>query len=39
MIKIVHVGDQRRNEKASEFWYLLPQTENGAEEDDEGFDL
>jgi hypothetical protein len=30
VIRIVRVGDRRPNGKASEFRYLLPQTENGA---------
>jgi hypothetical protein len=38
-IKIVRVGDARPNGKASKFRYLLPQGENGAEEDDGGLDL
>ena len=38
VIKIVRVGDQRPGGKASEFRYLLPMNENGAEEDDVGFD-
>jgi hypothetical protein len=38
VIEIVRVGAQRPKGKASEFRYLLSQTENGAE-DDEGFDL
>src|SRR5262249_41813517 len=36
VIKIVRVGDARPNGKASEFHYLLSQSENGAEEDDAG---
>jgi len=32
LIKVVRMGDQRPNGKASEFRYLLPQTENGAHE-------
>jgi hypothetical protein len=39
VIKTVRVGDPGPNGKASEFRYLLPQTENGADEDDEGFAL
>lgn len=38
VIKIVRVGDQCPNGKASEFRYLLSQRENGAEEDD-GFEI
>ena len=38
VIKIVRVGDQRPGGKASEFRYLLPPNENGAEEDDAGFE-
>ena len=39
VIKIVRVGDQRPGGKASKFRYLLAQSENGAEEDDGGFEL
>ena len=38
VIKIVRVGDQRPGGKASEFRYLLPLNQNGAEKDDGGFD-
>jgi len=36
---IVCVGDPRPNGKASKFRYLLSQGENGAEEDDAGFEI
>jgi hypothetical protein len=39
VIKIVRIGDRRPNGKASRFRYLLPQLENGADEDDAGFEL
>jgi hypothetical protein len=39
VIKTVRVGDARPGGKASEFRYLLPQTENVAEDDGDGFDL
>ena len=35
----VRVGDQGPNGKASEFRYLLPHSENGAEEEDEGLEI
>ena len=35
VIKIVRVGDQRPNGKASEFRYLLSQAENAAHQGDE----
>jgi hypothetical protein len=38
VIKIVRIGDARPNGKASEFRYLLSQTEAG-EEEDVGFKL
>jgi hypothetical protein len=38
VIKIVRIGDARPNGKASEFRYLLSQTEGG-EEEDAGFEL
>jgi hypothetical protein len=38
-IKIVRIGDPRPNGKASEFRYLLSQTDNDAEEDDTGFEI
>jgi hypothetical protein len=39
VIEIVRVGDARPNGKASEFRYLLSQSENGVEEDDGGFEI
>jgi hypothetical protein len=40
VIQIVRVGDQRPNGRASEFRYLLSETQNGAEDDgDAGFEL
>jgi hypothetical protein len=39
VIEIVRVGDARPNGKASEFQYLLSQTENRDDEDDPGFEL
>jgi len=39
VIAIVRVGDAHPNGKASEFRYLLSQRENGAEEDDGGFEI
>ncbi len=38
VIEVIRAGDQRPGGKASEFRYLLSQSENGAEED-AGFDL
>jgi hypothetical protein len=39
VIKIVSKGDAGPNgRKAAEFRYLLPQNENGAQEDDVGFE-
>jgi hypothetical protein len=37
VIRIIRIGDQRPGGKASEFRYLLPQSENGAD-NDVGFD-
>ena len=39
VIEIVRVGDARPNGKASEFQYLLSQSANGAEENDEGIEI
>jgi hypothetical protein len=39
VIKLVRVGDQRPNGKATEFRYLLSQSEEGAEDDDGEFEL
>jgi hypothetical protein len=39
VIKIVRVGDQRPGGKASEFRYLLPQSDNGTDEGDGGFEI
>jgi hypothetical protein len=36
VVKIVRIGDRRPNGKASSFRYLLPQTENGAPQADNG---
>ena len=36
---LFRAGDQRPGGKASEFRYLLSQSENGAEEDDAGFEI
>ena len=39
VVEVIRVGDQCPNGKASEFRYLLSQTECAAEEANAGFDL
>jgi hypothetical protein len=39
VIEVIRAGDQRPNGKASEFRYLLPQSENCVEKDDGGIEI
>ena len=39
VIKLIRVGDQRPNGKASEFRYLLADTENAVQDEERGVEI